>query len=65
MTAWTVSGKDRPIAAVAWVVNAAHIAASWRTISASTSACLFGKYWYSEPTLTPATSATWFVVASS
>src|ERR1700744_596069 len=34
-------------------------------MSAATIASLLGKYWYSEPTLTPATSAMRFVLALS
>jgi hypothetical protein len=39
--------------------------AVWRSMTAATSASLLGKYWYSEPMLTPATAAILLVLARS
>lgn len=45
--------------------SAAFIASTCCSISAATSASLFGKYWYSEPIEIPAASATALVVSPS
>jgi hypothetical protein len=46
-------------------MNMASTSAWCWSMSPATSASLLGKYWYSEPTLTPAACATLFVLVRS